>query len=98
MFQSPSFAKDEEPRTVNHFQFNCWAKTGSVPTSKVALLTLLDLVEQSQHNTGNHPVVVHCQYVFSLFHAFIVIFLTSFNALASDYGCFEAYFQFSTVD
>jgi len=61
-FQSPSFAKDEAPRMVNHFQFNCWTKTGSVPTSTVPLMALLDLVEEAQHGTGHHSVVVHCQY------------------------------------
>jgi len=60
--QSPPFAKDEAPRTVTHFQFNGWTKTGSMPTSAVPLMTLLDLVEESQHGTGHHPVVVHCQY------------------------------------
>ena len=33
-----------------------------MPTSAVPLMTLLDLVEESQHGTGHHPVVVHCQY------------------------------------
>ena len=74
-FQSPSFAKDEGPRTVNHFQFNCWAKTGSVPTSKVQLMTLLDLVEHSRHKTDHQTVVVHCQYDLCCFLSAICLLL-----------------------
>jgi len=79
-FQSPSFAKDETPRTVNHFQFNCWTKVGSVPTSTVPLMTLLDLVEESQHGTGHHPVVVHCQYAVHICVIFCCHFLLLFMA------------------
>lgn len=61
--QSPSLKvqkKDETPRMVNQFQFNAWPKDAAVATSKMALLSLLDMVERSQYKTGNHPIVIHC--------------------------------------
>ena len=83
--QSPTFAKDESPRTVKHFQFNCWTQTGSVPTSTVPLMTLLDLVEEAQHGTGHHPVVVHCQY--ATFHISVALLshLTFYDVLCLHY-------------
>ena len=65
MFQSPQLMKrkDEQPLTVNQFQFNDWNKNASTPASCSSLMTLLEMVERSQIKTGNHAVVIHCMYV-----------------------------------
>ena len=63
--QSPQLVKkkDEQPLTVNQFQFSGWDKSAATPTSCGSLMTLLEMVERSQIKTGNHAVVIHCMYV-----------------------------------
>jgi len=62
VFQSPQLVKkkEEQPLTVNQFQFNGWNKNASTPASRGSLMTLLEMVERSQIKTGNHAVVIHC--------------------------------------
>lgn len=63
--QSPQLVKkkEEQPLTVNQFQFSGWDKNAATPTSRGSLMTLLEMVERSQIKTGNHAVVIHCMYV-----------------------------------
>lgn len=50
----------EVPRVVRQFHFHRWPDGASVPSSKAALLELLDMVDNWQKQTGNKPVTVHC--------------------------------------
>ncbi|KAL5021811.1 hypothetical protein ScPMuIL_000966 [Solemya velum] len=50
----------ESPRIVRQFQFHRWPENSLVPSSKVALLELLDMVDKWQQHTGNKSVTVHC--------------------------------------
>lgn len=50
----------EMPRVVRQFEFHRWPDCSNVPSSKVAMLELLDMVDRSQKQYGNKPVVVHC--------------------------------------
>lgn len=64
--QSPQLVKkkEDQPLTVNQFQFSGWDKNAATPTSRGSLMTLLEMVERSQIKTGNHAVVIHCMYVY----------------------------------
>ena len=68
VLQSPQLVrkKEEQPLTVNQFQFNGWKKDAATPTSHGSLMTLLEMVERSQIKTGNHAVVIHCMYVITV--------------------------------
>lgn len=63
---SPTQQKQQQ-LTVNHFQLNIsWPDTLketnlSTTSLKVALISLLDMVEKSQMKTGNKAIVVHCR-------------------------------------
>ncbi|XP_041359099.1 receptor-type tyrosine-protein phosphatase T-like isoform X2 [Gigantopelta aegis] len=49
----------ETPRVVRQFQFHHWAEGSNVPSSKMALLELLELVDTWQMQF-DRPVTVHC--------------------------------------
>ncbi|KAK6188530.1 hypothetical protein SNE40_004688 [Patella caerulea] len=51
---------DDPPRVIRQFHFHHWADGSTVPSSKMALLELLDMVERWQHQTDNTSVTVHC--------------------------------------
>ncbi|XP_071118953.1 receptor-type tyrosine-protein phosphatase mu-like isoform X3 [Haliotis cracherodii] len=50
----------DSPRVVRQFHFHRWAEGQNVPSSKIALLELLDMVERWQHQYENKPVTIHC--------------------------------------
>ncbi|KAK3091539.1 hypothetical protein FSP39_020606 [Pinctada imbricata] len=50
----------EMPRVVRQFNFHRWTEGSAVPSSKAALLELLDNVGKWQGQSGNKPVTVHC--------------------------------------
>ena len=51
------------PKVVRQFQFHRWAPESPLPSSKLALFELIDMVGTSQKQTDNKPIVVHCMYV-----------------------------------
>ncbi|KAL4236769.1 hypothetical protein ACF0H5_005154 [Mactra antiquata] len=48
------------PKLVRQFHFHRWSDESPVPSSKLALFELLDMVDTCQRHSGNRPVVVHC--------------------------------------
>ncbi|XP_060596915.1 receptor-type tyrosine-protein phosphatase F-like isoform X1 [Ruditapes philippinarum] len=48
------------PKVVRQFHFHRWVDDSPVPSSKLALFELLDMVDTCQRHSGNKPVVVHC--------------------------------------
>ena len=54
------FQPNQEPRSVKQFQVNCWANDSNLPSSKVAMIEVVDLVERWQARTGNGPATIHC--------------------------------------
>ncbi|OWF35537.1 receptor-type tyrosine-protein phosphatase S-like isoform X1 [Mizuhopecten yessoensis] len=50
----------EVPRVVRQFHFHRWPEMSVIPSSRAALLELLDQVEIWQKQSGNRPVTVHC--------------------------------------
>lgn len=48
------------PRVVRQFHFHRWVEESPVPSSKLALFELIDMVDTCQRHSGNRPVVVHC--------------------------------------
>ena len=67
LLQSPSVLpsrKEEKPHLIGQFQMTCWPQDSLAPTSKQALISLIELVERWQQKTGDGPVLVHCRCVF----------------------------------
>ncbi|WAR24720.1 PTPRM-like protein [Mya arenaria] len=48
------------PKVVRQFQFHRWSSGSPVPSSKLALFELIDMVDKSQKQAGDQPVLVHC--------------------------------------
>jgi len=46
--------------SVRHFEFVAWSEHSALPTDNLAMLTLLNMLEKWQQQSGNGAVVVHC--------------------------------------
>ena len=59
MFHVP-LQPHEVPRVVRQFHFHRWSEGSVVPSSKLALFELLEMVDTCQRHSGNKPIIVHC--------------------------------------
>lgn len=57
-FKVTSINDQENDHEVQHFQFLDWPY-GGIPHNRNSILTLMSLIEKSQQNFGNGPVLVH---------------------------------------
>ena len=65
------FQHKETARIVRQFHFHHWTEGSNVPSSKMALLELLELVDTWQTQFHHRPVTVHCMYVHALCHCHV---------------------------
>ncbi|CAB1343682.1 unnamed protein product [Coregonus sp. 'balchen'] len=54
-----TYGPEKQSRHVRHFHFHGWPEIG-IPAEGKGMIDIIASVQRQQHQSGNHPIIVHC--------------------------------------